>query len=129
MGAEAVSVGTVFIASPEARVGDEYKNALVEYGANDIIMTSNISGTPITVINTPYMQKIGNKQGFLSKVLSKNKRLKKYIKLFIMVRGMKAIENAENKPTYKTVWVAGRSIEYINAIRPIKEIVKELVNP
>jgi len=126
-GAQAVSVGTIFIASPEAGVSDEYKNALVEYGAEDIIMTSNISGTPITVINTPYMQKIGNKQGLLSKILSKNKRFKKYIKMFIMARGMKAIENAANKPTYKTVWVAGRSIEYIHSIRPVREIVKELV--
>jgi len=127
MGAQAVSVGTIFIASPEAGVSDEYKNALVEYGADDIVMTSNISGTPITVINTPYMQKIGNKQGMLSKILSKNKRFKKYIKMFIMVRGMKAIENAANNPTYKTVWVAGRSIEHIHSIRPVREIVKELV--
>jgi len=126
-GAEAVSVGTIFIASPEAGVSDEYKNALVEYGAKDIIMTSNISGTPITVINTPYMQKTGNKQSILSKILGKNKRLKKYIKMFIMVRGMKAIEKAANKPTYKTVWVAGFSIEHIHSIKPVKEIIKGLV--
>lgn len=127
LGADAVSVGTVFIASPEAGVSDEYKNALVEYGAKDIIMTSNISGTPITVINTPYMQKIGNKQSTLSKLLSKNKRLKKYIKLFIMIKGMKAIEKAASKATYKTVWVAGQSIEHIHSIKPVKEIVKRLV--
>ncbi len=126
-GAEAVSVGTIFIASPEAGVSDEYKNALVEYGAKDIIMTSNISGTPITVINTPYMQKTGNKQSILSKILGKNKRLKKYIKMFIMVRGMKAIEKAANKHTYKTVWVAGFSIEHIHSIKPVKEIIKGLV--
>jgi len=127
LGADAVSVGTVFIASPEAGVSDEYKNALVEYGAKDIIMTSNISGTPITVINTPYMQKIGNKQSTLSRLLSKNKRLKKYIKLFIMIKGMKAIEKAASKATYKTVWVAGQSIEHIHSIKPVKEIVKRLV--
>ncbi len=126
-GAEAVSVGTIFIASPEAGVSDEYKNALVEYGAKDIIMTSNISGTPITVINTPYMQKTGNKQSILSKILGKNKRLKKYIKMFIMVQGMKAIEKAANKPTYKTVWVAGFSIEHIHSIKPVKDIIKGLV--
>ncbi len=127
LGAQAVSVGTVFIASNEGGVSEDYKNALVKYGAKDIIMTSNISGTPITVINTPYMQKIGNKQGFLSKMLSKNKHLKKYLKMFIMVKGMKAIEKAANKPTYKTVWVAGPSIEHVHAIRPVKEIIKDLV--
>jgi len=128
LGADAVSVGTIFIASPEAGVSNEYKNALVEYGEKDVIMTSNISGTPITVINTPYMQKTGNKQSTLSKMLGKNKFLKKYIKMFIMVRGMKSIENAANKPTYKTVWVAGPSIEHIHSIKPIKEIIKGLVS-
>jgi len=126
-GAEAVSIGTIFIASPEAGVSDEYKKALVEYGAKDIIMTSNISGTPITVINTPYMQKNGNKKSMLSKIIGKNKFLKKYIKMFIMVRGMKAIEKAASKPTYKTVWVAGHSIEHIHEIKPVKEIVEGLV--
>ncbi len=128
LGAEAVSIGTVFIASPEAGVNDEYKNALVEYGEKDIIMTSNISGTPITVINTPYMQKVGNKQSMLSRILNRNKRLKKYVKMIIMIRGTKAIEKAANKPTYKTVWVAGPSIEHIHSIRPVKEIVKGLIS-
>ncbi|MFK5855134.1 MAG: nitronate monooxygenase [Bacteroidota bacterium] len=127
LGAEAVSIGTIFIATPEAGVSDDYKNALVEYGAKDIIMTSNISGTPITVINTPYMQKSGNKQSTLSKLLKKNKWLKKYIKMFIMFKGMKAIENAANNATYKTVWVAGPSIEHITAIKPVSEVVKGLV--
>lgn len=127
LGAEAVSIGTLFIASNEAGVSDEYKNALVEYGAKDIIMTGNISGTPITVINTPYMQEQGNKQGIISKILIRNKRFKKYIKMFIMARGMKAIEKAANKPTYKTVWVAGPSIGDIHSIRPVKEIIEGLV--
>lgn len=127
LGAEAVSIGTLFIASEEAGVSDEYKNALVEYGGNDIILSKNISGTPLTVINTPYMQKLGNKPGFLSKMLNRNKHMKKYIKILIMARGMKSIERAAKKPTYKTVWVAGPSIEDIHSIRPVKEIIETLV--
>ena len=127
LGAQAVSIGTLFIASPEAGVSDDYKNALVQYGAEDVILTKNISGTPLTVINTPYMQKLGNKQGWLSKLLSRNKRFKKYIKMVIMLRGMKSIKNAANKPTYKTVWVAGPSIEHIHEIKPITEIINTLI--
>ena len=55
LGSDAVSIGTLFIASEEASVSTEYKQALIDYRAKDIIMTSNISGTPLTVINTPYM--------------------------------------------------------------------------
>jgi nitronate monooxygenase len=51
-GAAGVSVGSPFIASEEAAVTQEYKQACVDYGAADIVMTERISGTPCTVINT-----------------------------------------------------------------------------
>ncbi len=60
-GADGVSVGSPFIASMEADVTDDYKQACVDYGANDIVMTQKISGTPCSVINTPYVKKIGTK--------------------------------------------------------------------
>lgn len=125
-GAEGVSVGSPFIASVEAGVTDEYKQACVDYGAEDIIMTERISGTPCTVINTPYVQKIGTKQTWLERVLNKNKKLKKWVKMIRFSIGMKATEKAAKKATYKTVWVAGPSIEHTKEILPIKEIVSNL---
>lgn len=127
-GAEGVSVGSPFIASVEAGVTDEYKQACVDYGAKDIVMTERISGTPCTVINTPYVEKIGTKQTWLETVLNKNKKLKKWVKMVRFSVGMKAAENAATKATYKTVWVAGPSIEHTNAILPVKDIVAKLVN-
>lgn len=127
IGAEGVSIGTLFIASNEAGVSEDYKKALIEYGASDIIMTRNISGTPLTVINTPYMKKVGNKQSRLSRFLNTNKKLRKYLKMFIMIKGMRSIKNAANKPTYKTVWVAGPSIEHIKKIQPVELIIDKLI--
>ncbi|MFQ3239992.1 MAG: nitronate monooxygenase [Olleya marilimosa] len=126
-GAEGVSVGSPFIASVEAGVTDEYKQACVDYGEKDIIMTERISGTPCTVINTPYVQKIGTKQTWLERILNKNKKLKKWVKMIRFSIGMKATENAAKKATYKTVWVAGPSIEHTKAILPIKDIVANLI--
>jgi len=127
-GAEGVSVGSPFIASIEAGVTDDYKQACVEYGAEDIIMTERISGTPCTVINTPYVQKIGTKQTWLESMLNKNKKLKKWVKMIRFSIGMNATKNAATKATYKTVWVAGPSIEHTKEILPTKEIVRRLVN-
>jgi nitronate monooxygenase len=127
-GAEGVSVGSPFIASIEAGVTDDYKQACVDYGAEDIIMTERISGTPCTVINTPYVQKIGTKQTWIERVLNKNKKLKKWVKMIRFSIGMKATEKAAKKATYKTVWVAGPSIEHTKAILPVKDIVAKLVN-
>lgn len=127
LGADGASIGTIFIASEEAPVSEEYKQALIQYGAADIVKTTRLSGSSLTVINTPYVQKSGTKAGFFEKLLLKNKWLKKYVKLFIAVKGMNAIENAAFKPTYKTVWCAGPAIEHIKEIRPLKDICAELL--
>jgi nitronate monooxygenase len=126
-GAEGVSVGSPFIASLEAGVTDEYKQACVDYGAKDIIMTERISGTPCTVINTPYVEKIGTKATWLEGLLNTNKSLKKWVKMVRFSIGMKATEKAAKKATYKTVWVAGPSIEHTKAILPTKDIVEHLI--
>jgi nitronate monooxygenase len=127
LGAEAVSVGTIFIASTESPVSEEYKKALIEYGAKDIVKTTRLSGSALTVINTPYVQKMGADAGFFERLMLKNKWLKKYMKLFVALKGMKAIENAAFSATYKTVWCAGPTIEYIHSIRPVKEICATLI--
>ncbi|KAA5825758.1 nitronate monooxygenase [Algibacter amylolyticus] len=127
-GAEGVSVGSPFIASIEAGVTDEYKQACVDYGAEDIVMTERISGTPCTVINTDYVQKIGTKQTWLESVLNKNKKLKKWVKMIRFSIGMNATKNAATKATYKTVWVAGPSIEHTDKILPTKAIIERLVS-
>ncbi|MGL2993559.1 NAD(P)H-dependent flavin oxidoreductase [Flavobacterium sp. TSSA_36] len=126
-GAIGVSIGSPFIASIEAGVSQEYKQACVDYGAKDIVMTERISGTPCTVINTPYVQKIGTKQTALETLLNKNKSLKKWVKMIRFYIGMKATEKAATQATYKTVWVAGPSIENTKAILPLQSIVKNLV--
>lgn len=126
-GAVGVSVGSPFIASIESDVSQEYKQACVDYGANDIVMTERISGTPCTVINTPYVQKVGTKQTWLETVLNKNKVLKKWVKMIRFNIGMKATEKAATQVTYKTVWVAGPTIENTKEILPVKDIVSNLI--
>jgi nitronate monooxygenase len=127
LGAEGVSVGSPFIASMEAEVTEEYKQACVNNGAIDIVVTERISGTPCTVINTPYVQKIGTKQSWIESVLNKSKKLKKWVKMVRFLIGTNTVTNAATKATYKTVWVAGPSIEYTKAILPVKEIVAKLI--
>ncbi len=127
LGAVGVSVGSPFIASEEARVTQEYKQACVDYGAKDIVVTERISGTPCTVINTPYVQKVGTKQPAFEKFLNKNKTLKKWVKMLRFMIGTKDVTKAATEVTYKTVWVAGPSIEYVEEILPVYKIVERLI--
>lgn len=126
-GADGLSIGSIFIASNEAGVNNEYKQACVDYGAKDIVMTTKISGTPCTVINTPYVQKLGTEQNWLEKLLNKNKRLKKWMKALTFVKGMKSLRKAAFGATYKTMWCAGPSIEHVKEVKPLEEIIQQLV--
>ncbi len=127
LGACGISMGSPFIATTEAGVSQEYKQAIVDYGAKDIVMTNKLSGTPCTVIKTPYVEKIGTEQNWLEILLSKNKTLKKYAKMLTAYKGMKALESAAFSGTYKTLWCAGPSIEYVKSVRPVGEIVASMV--
>ena len=126
LGACGVSVGTIFLAAEEAPISDEYKQALIDYGEKDIVLSTKISGSHLTVINTPYVQKIGTKASWLEKLMKKNKWLKKYIKLFIALRGMNMIRKSAFKATYNTVWCAGPAIEDVKSVRSLKEILSDL---
>jgi nitronate monooxygenase len=125
-GAAGASVGTIFIACDEADISPEYKQAMVDYGEKDIVLTTKLSGSHLTVINTPYVQQLGTKANWLEWILNNNKTLKKYAKMIIAFRGMKQVEKAAFGATYKTVWCAGPAIEYVKKIQPMSEIVRTL---
>ena len=128
IGAAGVSIGSLFIATTESEVSESYKKACVHFGANDIVSSNKLSGSQCTVINTPYVQKIGTQQNAFQRFLSKNKKLKKWFKAFIFYKGMKTFEKAAFSATYKTVWCAGPSIEHVKSIRPVSEIVADLIH-
>jgi nitronate monooxygenase len=125
-GAAGASIGTIFIACDEAPISQEYKQAMVDYGEKDIVKTTKLSGSALTVINTPYVQQLGTKANWLEWILNHNKTLKKYAKMLLAFRGMKAVEKAAFSATYKTVWCAGPAIEHVKSIKPLGDIIKTL---
>lgn len=126
IGAAGVSVGTRFIASTEAGVSQDYKNAIVSSKMTDIVLTEKISGTPCTIINTPFAKKIGYKQNWLERLLSNNSTTKKYFKMWVQLSGMKKLEQSVKPGNYQTLWCAGQSVELINDILPCGEIIKRM---
>jgi nitronate monooxygenase len=126
LGACGVSIGSPFIATEESPVSKDYKDACVNYGANDIGLSTKLSGTPCTVIKTPYVEKIGLEQNAVEAFLNKNKSFKKYAKMLTAYKGMKLLEKAAMSATYKTVWCAGPSIEFINKVESVEQIVQRI---
>ena len=127
LGAAGASIGTLFIAAHECKVSDEYKNALINYGKDDIVLTRKLSGAPTTVINTDYVKSIGTKPNFLEYLINKNTGIKKFAKAILMRKGQNKLTNAAFTATYKTVWCASPAIENITELKSVKEIVEDLV--
>ncbi len=127
LGAVGVSLGTLFIASNEAGVSDEYKKAIVDSEMKDIIMTSRLSGAPVSIINTPFYRQLkeqDEKTGPVSKdKLTKLKRLEE---------GISMLEKSIQPGNYNNLWVAGHTVELIDEVKPVKEIIhrlkEELIN-
>lgn len=126
LGAEGVSIGTRFIACEEAGVNQEYKQAVVDSKMSDIVLSERISGTPCTIINTPYAQKIGYKQNWFERLMQRNKKVRKYFKMMVQLRGMKRLEASVKPGNYKTLWCAGQSVELIDSVDSVGTIVEQL---
>ncbi len=127
LGADAVSVGTRFIACKEAKIEASYKQAVIDSTPEDIVLTTRVSGTPAAVIKTPYIEKMGLDIPWYLQALKKNKTTKKYVVPFMHWSGMQMMEKAAMTATWKTVWSAGQSVGLINEILSCEDIVKKLV--
>jgi nitronate monooxygenase len=127
LGADAVSVGTRFIASTEAGVNDAYKQAVVNAGMDDIVMTTKLSGTPCTIIDTPEAKRMGYEQNWFERFMSNNPRTKKWFKMLVHVRGMKRLEQSVLPNNYKRLWCAGKSAELIDDILPCEVIIERMM--
>lgn len=126
LGADAVSVGTRFIASREADIDASYKDAVVKSTPEDIMMTSRVSGTPAAVIRTPYTEKLGSELPWALKILKEHPATKKYVVPLIHLMGSRSLEKSAVKPSWKTVWSAGQSVGLVDEILSVREIYEKI---
>jgi nitronate monooxygenase len=128
LGASAVQIGTLFIASHEAKVDQNYKNAILNAKPEDIVMTKKISGTPCSVIRTPYIDKVGTDVNWFEEYLYRNIKTKKYMKILRTYLGSVTLKKSVLAPTFKEVWSAGQSVGLIDEILPVAKIMENLVS-
>ncbi len=127
LGADAVQIGTRFIATTEATVTQDYKDAILKSKPEDIVMTRRISGTPAAVIKTPYIEKVGLDLSPIEKILRRHPLTAKYVKFYRYITGTKSLEDAAGKTTWKTVWSAGQGVGLIHDVKPTANVIKTLV--
>ena len=125
LGYAGVQMGTRFIATPECRASAAYKQAIVEADADDIVLSERITGVPVAVINTPYIQRMGLRAGPLARWMLRGHRTKHWMRTFYALKSIWQLKRSSLDETgTKDYWQAGKSVEGIHAIEPAGAIVR-----
>jgi nitronate monooxygenase len=129
MGYAGVQVGTRFIATTECTASDDYKQAIVAAGERDIVHTERVSGVPLAVINTPYVQRFGTKAGPIARWMLKGRRTKKVMRTLYALRSLRQLKRSAGagEPA-ADYWQAGRSAETVRAVEPVGTIVRRFAD-
>jgi nitronate monooxygenase len=124
LGYDGVQCGTRFIATTECTAAEPYKAAIVAAGADDIVLSERITGVPVAVIRTPWVERIGVRAGSVARWLLRGRRTRHWMRTLYAVRAMwllrRASYDAAGKGEY---WQAGRSVEGIRGVEPVAAIV------
>lgn len=124
IGYDGIQMGTRFIATLECSEKQAYKEAIVKAGEKDIVLTERVTGIPLSVINTPYVQKIGLHAGPIARFLLQHRLTKKWMRMWYgltAVRDFKKISRGGGSS--KDYWQAGKSVEAIQSIVSVKEVI------
>lgn len=127
LGYQGVQMGTRFIASAECSAHDDYKAAIVQARASDIVLTEKISGVPVAVIRTPYIDRIGTRAGWLARYCLRHPKLKHWMRTLYSLMAAWQLRRASREGAgYRDYWQAGQSVEGISRVESVEEIFENL---
>ncbi len=128
IGYQGVQMGTRFIATEECSAHLDYKRAILAAGPEDIVLTEKISGVPVAVIKTPYIERIGTKANWLARYCLRHPRLKHWMRMFYSLLAAWQLRRASREGAgYKDYWQAGKSVGGIERIEPVKAIMERFL--
>jgi nitronate monooxygenase len=121
-----VQLGTRFIASTECSASAAYKDAIVRANADDIVLTERLSGVPVAVIRTPYVERLGTRVGPVARWLFKGRRSKKWIRSWYALRSAISLKRSLGAAdASRDYWQAGRSVAAIRSVVPAGDVVRD----
>jgi nitronate monooxygenase len=125
LGYAGVQLGTRFIATPECTAHADYKRAIVEADEDDIVLTERVTGVPLAVIRTPYVERVGTKAGPIARWLLRHRRTKHLMRtLYALNSAWRLKRSHVAGPSSRDYWQAGKSVSAITGVEPAGEIVR-----
>jgi len=125
MGYGAVQMGTRFIATLECTAHPDYKQAILDAREQDVVLTERLTGVPVSVIRTPYIDKLGTKAGPIGRWMLKGRKTKHWMRMVYSLQSLWKLKRSSVRSfSYKDYLQAGKSVEGIEEILPVAEVVR-----
>jgi nitronate monooxygenase len=125
MGYAGVQMGTRFIAAAECTAHADYKAAILAAGEDDIVLTDRITGVPVSVIRTPYIEKVGTRAGPLGRWMLRGRRTKHWMRTLYALQAVWKLKRSSARAfSYRDYLQAGKSVAGIDEVEPAGDIVQ-----
>jgi nitronate monooxygenase len=125
IGYAGVQMGTRFIATTECKASEPYKRAILAADADDIVLTERLTGIPVAVIRTPFVERMGTGAGAVARWMLRHRRTKRLMRSIYALRSLWQLKRASLDETgERDYWQAGRSVAEIDEILPAGQIVR-----
>jgi nitronate monooxygenase len=123
LGYVGVQMGTRFIATPECSASEAYKRALVAASEDEVVLSERITGVPVALLRTPYVQRMGLQANALEKWMLRGPRTKHWMRTWFALRAAWSLRRSAYDEKAE-VWQAGRSVAAIDGVVPAGDIVR-----
>ena len=125
-GYSGAQLGTRFIATPECNAHPDYKNAILHATEQGIVLSEKISGVPVSIIRTPYIERIGTKAGPIAKWMLKGRKTKHWMRTIYALQSIWKLKQSSLQGSgYKDYFQAGKSVSGIREIQSAAAIVAD----
>lgn len=126
LGYAGVQCGTRFIATTECTASEPYKAAILKASADDIVLSERITGVPVAVINTPYIQRMGLKAGPIARRMLRGGRTKHWMRSIYALKALWQLKRSSfDESGSRDYWQAGRSAGAIDEVIPVADVVRQ----
>jgi nitronate monooxygenase len=125
LGYAGVQMGTRFIATDECRVHPDYKRRIVEATEHDIVLTERVTGVPLAVIRTPYVERVGTRAGPVARWMLRGRRTKYLMRTIYALRYVWKLKRAvQGGGSSRDYWQAGKSVAGVTSVESAGAIVR-----
>ncbi len=121
-------LGTRFIASKECLASGVYKQAILNAGESDIVLSERITGIPVAVINTDFIRRSGLKSGWFAKWMLSGNKTKHWMRTIYALKSIWQLKKSSlDESGDHDYWQAGKSVAAIDSIESCDSIIQNLM--